>query len=119
MEGSKGCTGCNLKGIDLSKSKIRDNFMKGSNDPVVNSEDNRRRRYDTWNGVGCGGCGLIYYPILLACGGIYGYQGPYFPGPEVHHHIPFDGNGVDPNIHSISGVNGGGDDNIAEGSVGG
>ena len=73
MEGSKGCTGCNLKGIDLSKSKIRDNFMKGSNDPVVNSEDNRRRRYDTWNGVGCGGCGLIYYPILLACGGIYGY----------------------------------------------
>ena len=38
MEGSKGCVGCDTKGIDLSKNKIRDKVMKGSTDPVVNSE---------------------------------------------------------------------------------
>ena len=58
MEGSKGCTGCNIKGIDLSKSKIKENIKESSysNDPVINSRG-----------------GLIYYPILMYDGGIYGY----------------------------------------------
>ena len=51
--GCNGCTGCNVK---LDKSRIKNHMQKiDPNDP------NNRRRYDTWNGVGCGGCAYLIY----------------------------------------------------------
>lgn len=52
--GCNGCTGCN---VQLDKSKIRDH-MQTAGDP---NDPNYRRRYDNWNGVGCGGCGYLIY----------------------------------------------------------
>jgi hypothetical protein len=52
--GCNGCTGCNVK---LDKSNIRDHMQK----PGDPNDPNYRRRYDTWTGVGCGGCGYLIY----------------------------------------------------------
>lgn len=54
--GCNGCTGCNVK---LEKSKIKEEMAKANT--MQPSDPNYRRRYDTWDGVGCGGCGYLIY----------------------------------------------------------
>ena len=67
-----GCQGCSGDNIKLDKSKIKDTVKKNQ-DP---NDPNNNRRYNTWDGVGCGGCAAIIWldqPLLPLYYNDWGY----------------------------------------------
>lgn len=77
--GCHGCKGCN---VILEKSKIKSELAKPAGQG--------KRRYDDWDGIGCGGCGGCAAPVHFMYGPYGGYYGPYgypygypYGGPDV------------------------------------
>jgi hypothetical protein len=73
-----GCQGCSGDNVKLDKSKIKDTVKKNQ-DP---NDPNNNRRYNTWDGVGCGGCRLAHWLLQMAISLTEGYPPPTHTPPS-------------------------------------